>query len=374
MGKKIAIFTQPLGHNYGGIIQNYALQQVLIKLGHQPTTINRRNAETKYSLFELVKIEVAYKIKYRNRLPIVPRVLSKVYRNTIEFLNKNISISKKIVNNDDLVNYMHQNKFDVYLVGSDQTWRPKYSPNITTYFFDFLKDKSAKRISYAASFGTDECEYTQEQLNACKPLLQQFDAISVREDSGVKLCQDYFGVEASHVLDPTLLLTASDYDKVINRSKSNKGLFTYILDKSIEKQEFLLCCAKTLGLNIFSNQVNCELYKQRSNNIDDYIMPPLEGWLQGFRDAEFVITDSFHGTVFSIINQKPFIAIVNKERGASRFSSLLELLGLENRMVEDVSKIPTSLLVEPIDYSKVNEKLNLLKQDSLQYLENAINN
>lgn len=372
MGKKIAIFTQPLGHNYGGIIQNYALQQVLIKLGHHPLTINRTYTEHKYSFFELIKVELAHKIKYRDRLPIIPRVVNRVFKNTISFIKHHITITEKLDSNTNLKAYMEHHTFDVYLVGSDQTWRPRYSPHIPTYFLDFLDGKKAKRIAYASSFGTDEWEYSDEQHKICKPLAQQFDAISVREDSGVKLCKDYFEVDATHVLDPTLLLSAEEYNKAINRPKENKSLFTYVLDQSAEKQDFIKTCSNHLQLTVTRNQTDFNIYKQDSNKLKDYILPPLEGWLQGFRDAEFVITDSFHGTVFSIINQKPFIAIANKERGASRFTSLLSALGLEDRLVFDVATMDNNLLNQPIDYVAVNKKLEDLKQHSLDFLIKAL--
>src|SRR5690606_15864360 len=109
--------------------------------------------------------------------------------------------------------------FDTYIVGSDQCWRPKYSPNITNYFLDFLNDKqNVIRISYAASFGTSDWEFNEPETKMCRDLIQKFDAVSVRESSGIELCQKYLDKEAQHVLDPTMLLELDDYITKIGRA------------------------------------------------------------------------------------------------------------------------------------------------------------
>lgn len=370
--KKIAILTQPLGSNYGGIIQNYALQKVLNDNGYIPETINRTAGKVA-SNFLSFKIELAYKFKNIEGIPLDSVYTKrKVLQHTFSFMKKYIKMTKVLDTNAKLEEYFKNNMYDVYIVGSDQTWRPKYSPNIYTYYLDFLKDNKAKRVAYASSFGTDEWEYTPEQQQVCIALAQQFDAISVREDSGIDLCNNYLNAKAYLVVDPTLLLSAEDYSIIINSPKVNKGLFTYVLDKASSKEHFIKKCSEKLQLSVTNNQAKYSLYSNESKKIVDYILPPLEGWLQGFRDAEFVITDSFHGMVFSIINQKPFFALVNKERGASRFTSLLGQLGLLDRLIYDVNEFDYNLLQQEIDYTKVYEKLNPLKQKSLNYLLNSL--
>src|SRR5690606_32018500 len=117
-----------------------------------------------------------------------------------------------------------------------------------------------------------------------------------------------------------------DYSELINQPKTNKELYTYVLDETSERINFIERCSNKLKMKSYSKKSKYDIYSTKSSNIKDFIIPPLEEWLQGFRDAEFVITDSFHGTVFSIINKKPFISILNKERGASRFESILSKL------------------------------------------------
>lgn len=372
MKKKIAILTLPLGHNYGGIIQNYALQKTLKNLGSDVVTINR-NYNNSHSNFRILlgKYKGQFLSNFLSK-NIFPHWKNKIlYKSTFEFIRKNIYLSEEIDSNEKMFRFTQKHQFDAYVVGSDQTWRPQYSPNIYEYYLNFLDSKKeTKKIAYASSFGTAEWEYTKEQTQKCKALIQQFTAVSVREDSGVDLCENYLEVSALHVLDPTLLLNADDYSLLINKAKENKEktLFTYVLDNANEIQNVIEDISKTLNLKHTSNQASTfNISKKRKT--EDYIMPPLESWLQGFRDSEFVITDSFHGTVFSIINQKPFISLVNSARGAARFESLLSKLGLENRLVYDIDHFDQDLLIKEIDYIKVFEKLENLKKESLEFLK-----
>ena len=141
--------------------------------------------------------------------------------------------------------FSHQAKegnYDAYVVGSDQCWRPRYNAFLSSMFLDFVKGEKTKRIAYAASFGTDQWEFTQEMTSICVPLAQKFDFVSVREDSGLKLCKEHLGVNAVHVLDPTLLLTKEDYTHLIkaeNEPQSKGTLFNYILDPDAAKSAFI---------------------------------------------------------------------------------------------------------------------------------------
>ena len=201
--------------------------------------------------------------------------------------------------------------FDAYLVGSDQVWRPIYSYCLSNYFLDFTIGQHVKRIAYAASFGTSKWEFTEGQTTRCAALAKQFDAISVREDSGVVLCKKYLGVDAVHLLDPTMLLNKEDYIRLVEQEQipsSEKKLMTYILDQSEEKQAIVRKISQTLSLspNVVMPEKNFAQVGKK--DIDQCVFPPVTDWLRGFMDAEYVVTDSFHGTVFSIIFNKPFVA------------------------------------------------------------------
>lgn len=373
MKHKIAILTQPLSHNYGGIIQNYALQKVLTDLGHQTITINRRG-DNRHSKIRVLASK--YKtIVYRNILqPNNPKYFNPniIFENNHRFLEKHINLSPSITTTSSLSKYFNKEQFTDVVVGSDQVWRPKYSPNIYNFYLDFLQENTTiKKISYAASFGTEEWEYSEEETEYCKNLIQQFNAISVREDSGAVLCKIKLNRDdAVHVLDPAILLEAEDYSTLINKPKKEIGLYTYVLDETNEKLSFIKNCADKLNLKIYKNQAKYKTNNPKSDDINDYITPPLEGWLQGFRDAEFVITDSFHGTIFSILNEKPFLVLVNKKRGASRFESFLKQLDLSNRLIYNINDFDKSKLKEEIDYSAVKSKLKFMKSESINFLKN----
>ncbi len=370
--KKIAILTQQLGFNYGGIIQNYALQKVLSDFGYFPITINR-TLDNPYSKIKIAlsKYKTLFHRFILNKKIVTYLDYKRISRNNINFIKQHIKLSPELTSTNDLRNYFHKKQFDSVVVGSDQVWRPCYSPDIFNFYLDFLAgDTSIKKIAYAASFGTSDWEYSGEQEKYCSELIQNFNAISVREESGINLCERFLKrKDARLVLDPTLLLSPNDYDKVINRSKENLGLFTYILDKSLNNDAFIQNCANILQLKVHQNQAQLSSNEIDLDKISQYIIPPIEGWLQGFRDAEFVITDSFHGTVFSIINKKPFFVLVNKERGAARFESLLLQLGLEDRMIYNVENFNKEQLSQTIDYAPIENKLNNLREESLQFIK-----
>jgi hypothetical protein len=369
----IAILTQPLKNNYGGIIQNYALQKVLSNMGHQTVTINRKSGDSRPKIKILVSLFKALFLKYilKQKKP-THLDYNKIAEHNYIFLSKYINLSPVIESTSILAEYFNIENFNAVVVGSDQVWRPVYSPNIFNYFLDFLQNTpSIKKVAYAASFGTEEWEYTTEQSNVCSKLIQQFDGVAVREVSGIKLCSENLNRnDAVSVLDPTLLLNAEDYSVLIGQPKKKIGLFTYVLDVSVEKNKFISNCSLDLNLEIHTNQAKYKITSSEGKKMEDYVIPPIEGWLQGFRDAEFVITDSFHGTVFSILNQKPFFAIINKGRGASRFESLLSQLGLGDRLIYDVNNVDISQVNKSIDYLKVNQKLELMRNESFYFLKN----
>lgn len=374
---KIAIMTQPLGHNYGGILQNYALTRVLEQKGANVTTINRvRTSRPKHlKALSFVKNQTYNRVKGYYYYAPSANDLKFIYAENHNFIDKYLNLSHKIDNSKQLKTYFLNEDFDAVIVGSDQTWRPKYSPCLTNYFLDFLSDNSQiKKFAYASSFGTSEWEFDEKQTKQCKELIAKFDAISVRESAGIQLCRKHLGTEAQLVLDPTLLLEKQDYiDLIINKLGSlespTQGVFNYILDDNEAKVEVVNQVANYLDTRSFRKQPNKKLPVTNKKDLLDCKYPAIEDWLNSFYTADFVVTDSFHGTVLSIIFDKPFITIVNKDRGAARFESLLSLLGLENRMFYDVSDINMSIMDTHIDYPSIKQKLAPLQKLSLNFLD-----
>lgn len=375
---KIAIMTQPLGKNYGGIMQAYALQKVLKDMGHSPITIDY---QTKERGFIYKKFRLAYRLAKKatgkRQAPInLESKIGYLTKHNQEFINANIVQSKYINESKKLKKHFKKNSYDAVIVGSDQTWRPKYSPNIYDFYLDFIsKDKGIKRIAYASSFGVDDWEYSVEETKKCSKLAKLFDAISVREQSGVDLCKEYLGVDSELVLDPTLLLEKEDYLALIgDRYKSDKseGVFTYFLDKTEDKKKAAEYIANELSSRVYSCQAKHSLGDLKSNKLEDYKMPAVQDWLASFANAEFILTDSFHGMVFSIVFEKPFLVIVNKERGAARFESLLEKIDLKERIVYDLADICNFKVNNQIDYNKISSKMNNLIDLSYKFIDKSL--
>ncbi len=373
---KIGIITQPLHTNYGGLLQNYALQQVLTRLGHEVYTINK-NTLGLYSApwDKRIKFRTKQNIKKIIGRPYMPSYKEWLYtkQHCARFVEQNIKTTPMFKTQNELNAIIEKCNFDAYVVGSDQVWRPCYSPNIYNDFLDFCQEKkNIRRIAYAASFGVNDWEFNEEQTKECSRLAKLFDAISVREDSGIELCCEHLGVDAMHVLDPTLLLEKEEYIKLAEQNaeqESDGNLFCYILDTAPEIQSAISHIEQSLSLRSFQVKAkNCNFQLKRGGRIDDHVIPAPTKWLRAFMDAKMVFTDSFHGCVFSIIFNKPFWVIGNEGRGNARFDSLLKQFNLESRRIsiDDIEDID---LTVPIDWKKVNTQKKEWQENSFKFLK-----
>jgi hypothetical protein len=362
---KIGIITQPLLGNYGGILQNYALQQVLMRLGHTPQTIDYVMTNSAWRYF---RHSLKYKLRKllghlhkEEQAPSRLRTRNKVME---EFSKANINLSQPTTRyTADLVT---QAGYEALVVGSDQVWRPRYNDSIEDMYLDFASNLNLKRVAYAASFGVDRWEYNTKQTLHCKALASKFDSISVREKSGEELCRSKLGVEATTVLDPTLLLNAEDYGQLCNHIPKTKEpiLAVYILKSKKSKakicDDFIQKIANKRGLKI----------KYFTSDTAKAMSVP--EWLATFRDAEMVITNSFHGTVFSILHHREFLTLKDGCRGAARLNTLLGEVGLSDRFVEVESYDPQT--ISPINYEQTDNCLESLRQHSIKFLHDALQN
>lgn len=367
---KIGILTLPIHTNYGGILQAYALQTVLKRMGHEVVIIDEPIRQLKSSNKRIFK-RVIKKILGRTTTIFWEKYSFENYpivsQNINKFINQYLS---RIVVNSPLE--LKETDFDAIVVGSDQIWRPKYYSEICNAFLDFAKDwKHLRRIAYAPSFGTDRWEYTEEQTKQIAELLHMFDAISVREESGIDFCQRHLGVKAILVLDPTMLLSKEDYCNLINKSDTEApsgGLLKYILDESDQLTELLSFISNEKQIDVFSVKAKSFL---EGSKAEECICPSIETWLRGFRDTKFVVTDSFHACVFSMIFNKPFCVVGNKARGMARFNSLLKMFNQDFRMVDSVLEYQERAI-------QINQSPNvdferlLIKKQSLEFLNKAL--
>ena len=339
---KIGILTQPLHANYGGILQNYALQQVLKQMGHEVWTIDYGKYTWLDWLDNVWRVLAHKLLGHKVHFAMTPPDKDRIEAPLRRFAEQNIQLAKPR-SKRFCKKTVRKYGFEALIVGSDQVWRPMYNYNIEDCFLSFVSKMDIKRVAYAASFGTDKWEFSQQQTEKCAVLAKKFDGISVREKSGITLCDKYLGVNATHVLDPTLLLHAEDYVKLCSHiPKREPFIFAYVLDESEDKINSIVNYAERRGLPYY--------IKSADNSVSDD--DTIELWLSYFRDAAFIVTDSFHGTAFSIIFNKDFYVFGNKKRGNSRFDSLLEIFDLKDRMVNNI--LPDK--IDNINWEEVNKK------------------
>ena len=374
---KIGVLTLPLHTNYGGILQAYALQQVLKRMGHEAVLLDRRRfTEPVWYLRPLVYGKRIFcKFVLKKKLSVFyerdkTREIENKQQNTIEFIKKHID-RQRFKKYEEI----KEGTYDCLIVGSDQVWRQRYADSmlggVEHAYLDFAETWKTKRIAYSASFGTEEWEYDDAETARCRELAKLFSLISVREESGRQLCHQHFGINAQLVADPTLLLTENDYVRLLDnkteRNAEEGKIMVYMLDRTEEKKQFVDAWSKRLNLDTFianSDVDNRKLPKEKR------VQPPVEEWLRGFKDAKYVITDSFHACVFSIIFQKQFIVLGNEERGMARFESLLKQFGLEDRLVRNTGRLSD---FPDIDYTTVTPKVEQLRQQSIDILKKSLN-
>lgn len=371
---KIAVLTQPLGHNYGGLLQAFALQRYLIKIGYDVETIDRR-AEKVASPSIKSQIRNMGRLLF-GRIKSLPteKRRADTLSNLVEFRDRKLTMSPKISSSEALKEHFSKERFAAVIVGSDQVWRLRYSPNILNFYLDFIDDIDSpiRKVSYAASFGVEEWEYPPELTAQCGRLLRRFDAVSVRENSAVSLCQEKFGIEPRWVVDPTLLLDSEDYIELLQGAKNNfcaNRIVAYILERSDESKNIIDAACKSLECAASTIIPETPITHVRASDLGKCRYPSVEFWIQSFKNSRFVITDSFHGTVFAILFNRPFISIGNPKRGMARFESLLSQFDLEDRLVHSSSEITQDMFLNEIDWRAVNLKRRLLSAEGQNFIK-----
>lgn len=369
---KIGILTLPQETNYGGILQAFALQRILRSMGHDAMTIDRHKRKEYPSL----KVHIAGYCKrlfqhYLQRKENVsvkwdPFISVQDYKAVSEktqaFIKRNIKMTRWVYT-DQLAEIDCEYQFDAYVVGSDQVWLDYYCPSS---FLDFVKRPGVKKLFYAASCGKQSFFNNSAKVALCRELVKSFCGVSVREESLLRPCKEKLGVDALWVLDPTMLLDRSVYLEATECNVDSKPVvFSYILDQNLEKDALVNAVAAHKNLPVVNGN--------RKNSVKNAVFPSVDDWLQNINRSEFVVTDSFHGTVFAILFNKPFVTIGNVGRGLARFESLLGRLGLLDRLVEDIqSDVILKLSDKQIDFSKVNGIIDDERANSLDFLINSL--
>ena len=268
---------------------------------------------------------------------------------------------------------------DVFIVGSDQIWHSNlYRSFGEVGCLDFIFN-SKKKIAFATSFGREYWSGDEAQTQEVRMYLQDFDYVSVREQSGVDICDKVFGVEAQNVLDPVFMCEPSVYVELAQRSNMkvpDHYIGAYILDIDESKKDFLERVQRRLGLplNVISDAFDEAVFDKNSVADRPFTGASCEDWLKNIICSDWVVTDSFHGMCFAIIFRKPFIAITNRKRGVARFTELLKKFDLLERLVyeEDLTGELEESAYEPIDYKEAGEVLEKERTKTLAWFRRAI--
>lgn len=366
---KIATLTFHASHNYGSVLQAYALAKQLELMGNEVNILNLR-PETQKHMYALKKpsgdilhrcFDVLISSKRKKRYNEFERFINSVFPTTREEFQTTEQLKKL------------ENEYDAFVCGSDQIWNPVCPDFEPAYYLQFLGENSkAKRISYAPSFGKHEFDgVTTKQINEWA---KDFDSISVRELKGKAVLNEIDPEKISVVCDPVVLLDKKYWEELaVEPNIKEPYMLVYFLENNHGRKDFVDALSQTLGLKVV---VLTEYLRDLTKPyIKKYDASP-EEFVGLFKNASFVYTNSFHGTAFATIFNKPFITVIapDQEKAVnnndSRKIDYLTKIGLESRLVQN--DLPAKEALMKVDYKVANEKMQKFREYSYQYLKNAL--
>ena len=389
MEKKVGIVSCYFKNNYGSMLQAYATKRILDNNGIENETINIDNnkdfsrGKKKYYLTQIFNFNF---IKSKFGM-----IKMKLDKKIVKDLGKNVSTRnnkyKEFRNEFNLsescstyaeLNELANKKYSSVIVGSDQLWLPVNV--VADYYTLNWVSEEVNKISYATSFGVSKVpEKYSEQY---KKFLTRINHLSVREDTGVKLIKDIADINAKLVCDPTILLTKDEWEEVAVKGRiiKEKYILCYFLGSNIEHRKFAERLKEKTGYKIVSLNHADEYvkYSDKFADIAPFDIGPRE-WLNLIKNAEYVCTDSFHVTVFSLIYNKIFFnfrrySSKSKASTNSRLDSLLNIVEVSNERILTGTEDVEEVLKYKINFKKVNENIDGFRKDSKQWLFDSIKN
>jgi hypothetical protein len=353
---KIGILTFHRAHNYGAVLQAYALQEELKFQGHTVEIID-------YISFVNGQSIIKNFFRRRNVILLMLNFIFKFYRTLLRhkkftyFIENRLELTKKLYTPDKLIEF----NYDIYVIGSDQLWNRRITKGFDqVYFGNFLVKNQTKKITYAVSM--EAIALSLEESNYLKSTLANFSAISVREKVLVEILKPYTSKPLSYVLDPTLVVERDIFDRIAIKPKIMKK---YIIIYQVINSSYIYSIAKEIA-----EQINAEIIEVtslvkhfiRKENILECLSP--EEFLGFIKYSSCILTTSFHGTAFSIIFERPFFSFISSNQN-SRINNLLEQLNLEDRIILRNEKI----IYSSIDFDSVNALLEQKRDESKLYLK-----
>ena len=339
--------------NYGAILTTYALYRLLEEMGRRPVLLNYAPLHPNARYMEEDNV-------------------------SRRFMQRHGIACTKPLKDDEDYDALNDN-LDTFIIGSDQVWRWRYTACCgLAYFLDFVRGDKRK-VAFASSFGVDTEERPAESVERARHCLQAFDAVSVREKSGVDILRKHYGIEGEWVLDPVFLCRMEDYDTLCACAERQETpyVLSYVLEPDDAIRHHITAISRKRGaraVNMVDAQKDFEEMQRRfgTGQIARDVSP--EQWVRNIRDCDFFITDSFHGVCFALMFNSPFLCVAPPERGRTRFESLLELVGLRRCLLSpDYTEEEWNAAVEPIDWAQVNSILQREREKARAWLENALN-
>ncbi|MFR9502511.1 MAG: polysaccharide pyruvyl transferase family protein [Rikenellaceae bacterium] len=352
---KIGIITIHSDLNYGAALQAYALCAYLVEAGYDAKIINYVKIPNSPRIYPFPK-NIAYSLMN------TPRFYR--YRKFLKSSLSNVTYNSL----DEIMNGFNES-FDVVISGSDQVWNPHCGGFVTklnpVYYIAFADKDKYKKIAYASSVGSHV--FSKEEIPFVQKWLGEYSHLSTREIAGAKQLEGFLNREVKVVLDPTLLLNHKQWLKVSNSVKiKDKYVLVYYIDEIDEVVEYARKIADKNGWKVA--MMSNSNAKHSGVDINVPFCGPAE-FLGLFNDAEYIATNSFHGTAFAINFQKDFVSVI-KRNSPQRAQTLLNNVGLPERLLTDINDVDK--LPDHIDYTEPTKKLELLRADSVDYLLNAI--
>ena len=369
---KIGIITFHNSYNCGSMLESYAIQTVVQKLGYEAEIVNF-SSEGQKEIYAIRFKNNSIKNIMKNILTIPAK--SKIELNNKkyeEFKQKNFKLSKEYVKGSEI----SEEEYNAVIAGSDQIWNITIEDYDDAYFLPWVKE--AKKIAYSPSFGAKKIsENTDDERKYCN-YLKEFDCLSIRENNGQKWIKEMTGIDIPVLLDPTLLLETEDYNKIEDTSlqEEDKYIFFYCPSFNREICKFVKKLADKYNLKVITWSTKSYYFKLIKSF--GFILPQYESpavYLNLIKNAEIVLTTSYHGTIFSTLYQKKFITIKNGEMYGSddRVITLLKQLNMENRLIPYDFDDNFNYL-QDVDYSNYKENIDILKKKSIDYLRESLSN